>query len=137
MRTLKSFFLPAVFSILVLSGYAQKQADYPVKTAIQEMADQNLYETSRTVGFAGTESKQYQRFQQLMSLPTDRLIELAHHKTAVVRLYAYQALKKKEADIPGSLSDLLMNDRTLVATLNGCIAGRKTVSELAKQDLGF
>jgi hypothetical protein len=139
MRTLKSFFLPIIFSLLVLSGYAQKQVDNPLKTAIQEMADHDLYETSRTVGFAGTVSKQYQRFQQLLSLATERqLVELAaEHKNAVVRLYAFQALKKRKAVIPGGLFEQFMNDRTRVTTLNGCVGDKKTVGDLATQDLRF
>jgi hypothetical protein len=139
MRTLKFFVLPAIFSIMVLSGYAQQQADTPLKTVIQEMADQDLYETSRTVGFAGSVSKQYQRFQQFVSLATEKqLAELAiRHKNAVVRLYAFQALKKRKANIPDSLYDQFMSDRSAVATLNGCVGDKKTVSELAMQDLRF
>jgi hypothetical protein len=139
MRTLKSFFLPIIFLLLVLSGYAQKQADTPLKTAIQEMADHDLYETSRTVGFAGTASKQYQRFQQFLSVATEQqLTELAaRHKNAVVRLYAFQALKKKKADIPAGLWEQFINDGTAVSTLNGCIGDKKTVSELVKESLRF
>lgn len=134
---MRSFFLPLIFSILVLSGHSQNQSDDHLKTVIQEMAVHDLYETSRTVGFAGTVSKQYQRFQQLMTLPTEHLTELARHRNAVVRLYAFQALKKKNADIPSILFDRLMNDRTLITTLNGCISDKKMVSELARQDLKF
>jgi hypothetical protein len=124
---------------MTASGHGQKQSDDPLQTVIQEIARQDVYEVSRTVGFAGALSKQYQRFQQLSSLATEQqLTELAvRHKNAVVRLYAFQALKKRKVDIPDGLSEQFMNDRSVVMTLNGCVGDKVTVSELARRDLKF
>lgn len=139
MQTIRYYFLSILFSVFLLSVHAQKQADDLLKPVIQEMAGHNLYETSRTVGFAGTVSKQYQRFQQLLTLGTEQqLTELAaQHKNAVVRLYAFQALKKKKAYLSDGLINRFINDGSMVATMNGCIADKEPVSELARRNLGF
>jgi hypothetical protein len=57
------------------------------------------------------------------------------NKNAVVRLYAFQALKQKHADVGGDLLKQFQHDETMVETLEGCIGGKKTVKELAAQNL--
>ena len=99
----------------------------------------NIYEMSYTVGYAGTISKQYLRFKQLLQLATSKqLSELAvNHNNAVVRLYAYQALKQKLVTIPENIIAFFAIDHTVVKTLWGCFGGSQMISVLVKQHLIF
>lgn len=94
---------------------------------------------SYTVGYAATVSKQILRFNQLINIANDtQLTALAiNHSNAVVRLYAYQALKQKVTAIPQDVISHLINDHTVVETLWGCFGGSKAISSLAKEDLKF
>lgn len=106
---------------------------------VTAIANRNVYEVSYTVGFAGTVLKQYLRFKQLLSLATEQQLTYlaAQNKNAVVRLYALQALRQKHIDISDNLLAQFEHDKTIVMTLNGCNGDKKTVSELAKQNLQF
>ena len=97
-----------------------------------EMAQHNIYE-SKTIGFTGLQSKQYQRFQQLLSIATtDQLIDLAtNHHNAVVRLYSFQALHQKKITIPEKLSAQFENDKTMIDVYRGCVRETKSISNIA------
>lgn len=120
----------------ILSFGQQRQAD-SLTALVTAMAHSNIYESSYAVGFAGSVSKQFQRYEQLKALATDQqLLNLAeHHKYAVVRLYALQALKKRKVVIPEELMRKFSHDKTLVKTLNGCTGDEKPLNELLNQDL--
>ncbi len=133
----KSFFLLSLFIITVISSFGQRQRDDSLAKVIKEIAYNNVYEVSYTVGIAGAISQQLQRFDMLLSLSTnDQLLNLAtHNKSAVVRLYAFQALKRKKIEIPSTIIQQFQNDNTIVATLNGCVVDKKRVSTLAQQNI--
>src|SRR5690349_10459362 len=120
-------FFPSVFLVLIFTsaaatGKQHVKAD-EVTAIVDSISSSNIYETTYAVGFTGALSEQYQRFARLAKLARiEQLIDLAGtHPNAVVRLYAYQALKKRKAIIPGSLISRFGHDNTVVRTLNGCI----------------
>ena len=135
----KTVILMALFFVTSLFCFGQKQTNDSLKAVVTAIANSNVYEVSYTVGFAGTVSKQYLRFKQLLSLATEQqLTDLASlNENAVVRLYALQALRQKHANISGSLLEQFQHDRTIVTTLNGCNGDKKTVSELTSWNLQF
>ena len=104
---------------------------------VNEIAKYNIYETTNTVGYANVISKQYQRFELLISLATEeQLTNLAtHNKNAIVRLYALQALKRKKINISSVMRQQFQNDITIVETLEGCLGDKKSVHMLAMQEL--
>ncbi len=108
-----------------------------LESTVNEMAKYNIYETTNTVGYANVVSKQYQRFELLINLATEeQLIKLAtHNKNAIVRLYALQALKRKNMNISSVMKQQFQNDNTLVETLEGCLGDKKSVHILAMQEL--
>ncbi|MEO6870025.1 MAG: hypothetical protein ABI168_10290 [Ginsengibacter sp.] len=133
----KSVFL---FTLLIMTGvssFGQRQSEDSLSTVVKAIANNNVYEVSLTVGYAGTISEQLKRFDLLLSLTTnDQLLDIAgHNKNAVVRLYAFQALKRKKIEMPKILIQQFLNDSTIVETLNGCIADKKSVNTLAQQNI--
>jgi hypothetical protein len=98
---------------------------------VREIAKCNRYE-SQFVGFSGSPSAQFKRFEKLKIIAeVQELLKLANeHGNAVVRLYAYDALIEKKEKIPPELKSKLSKDKTVVSTLNGCIGGEKNVGEI-------
>lgn len=135
----KPALLLTFFSATTLSCFAQKQLTKSLNAVVKAIANSDVYEVSYTVGFAGSVSQQYLRFNQLLSMATEQqLTDLAaQNKNAVVRLYALQALRQKNAKVPDSLLEKFQQDRTIVLTLSGCNGDKKMVSELAGQKLEF
>lgn len=108
-----------------------------LNSTVNEIAKYNIYETTNTVGYANVISKQYQRFELLISLATEeQLTNLAtHNKNAIVRLYALQALKRKKINISSVMRQQFQNDITIVETLEGCLGDKKSVHMLAMEEL--
>ena len=133
----KSTFLFTLLIIIGISSFGQRQNNDSLATVVKEIANNNVYEVSYTVGIAGAISQQLQRFDLLLSLSTnEQLLNLAtHNKNAVVRLYAFQALRHKKIEIPAALIQQFQNDKTIVKMLNGCIGDKKSVSTLAQQNI--
>ena len=133
----KNIILGLAVSLLGFSNSieAQKIKNYALQNAIKEISKLNVYETTCTVGYANTPSSQYERFTILATLATDKeLITLAEkHKNPVVRLYSYQALKKKNVEIPTSLIAKFKSDRDAVISLQGCLAENTTVNKLSNE----
>lgn len=73
-------------------------------------------------------------FEQLLSLSTEQQLNdlAAHHKNGVVRLYAFQALKRKKSNISEALVQQFQNDNTKIKTLNGCQGDEKTINFLSQ-----
>ena len=117
------------------NSFAQKENTKTLSKTIKEIAAFNIYETSCTVGYAGTASSQYQRFNLLTSLATTpQLIILAtKYKNPVVRLYSFQALKKRNINIPASLADKFKSDQDEVISLQGCLAENTKVHLLTNE----
>lgn len=124
MQVLRKMFLLSSFLIaarIYSFGHGQKKDSF--KEVIEAMAEGNVYEASYTVGYAGTISRQYQRFEKILLLATDQqLIDLAvHHTNAVVRLYPFQALKRKKISISSDIIHQFEHDKAVVKVLTGCI----------------
>lgn len=138
METLKkSVFL---FTLCIMTGifsFGQSQNSDSLKNVVNAMAHSNIYEVSYNVGYTGIISQQFLRFKQLLSLATDeQLLDIAaNNKNAVVRLYAYQALKQKKIEIPTTLIQQFKDDKTIVKMLNGCILDKKSLNTLYQQNL--
>ncbi len=77
-------------------SYAQHIQLQSLDLIVLHMADHNIYE-SAIIGFAGQKSNQHKRFEQMTTLASEeQLLDLAaHHNNAVVRLYAFRALKQR------------------------------------------
>ena len=140
MHTIQKLIILTILSLVTGNiSFGQKPKNDSVAIIVTGIANTNIYEVSSTVGYAGSLSKQYQRFEGLSSLATEQqLLDLAsRNENAVVRLYALQALKQKKINIPEVLVEQFNNDRTIVTMLKGCIGNKKTVNELAKQNLKY
>jgi len=113
----------------------QPQLSDSVVKILKEISRHNIYEY-KTVGIAGTLSKQYQRYEKLEKVATvDELIQISkEYKNAVARLYAFQALKHKGATISKDLQEQFEQDKTEVQTLNGCFGNTSKVDELSKEN---
>lgn len=125
-----------LFAILVFAQiicFCQTHKLATINTIVNEMAANNLYERSAKIGYAGTHSKQLELYEQLKATASENeLIDVAmNHKSAVVRLYAFDALKQKTKIIPKSLIEKFGSDSTEVMTLTGCIGEKRRVKSLA------
>lgn len=102
---------------------------------LRDISKHNVYEY-KTVGIAGTLSKQYLRYEQLARVATiDELLQISKdYKNAVARLYAFQALKLKGSTIPKDLQEQFDSDKTEIQTLNGCLGNISKIAELSKEN---
>jgi hypothetical protein len=102
---------------------------------LRDISMHNVYEY-KTVGIAGTLSKQYLKYEQLARVATiEELLQISKdYKNAVVRLYAFQALKLKGTTIPKDLQEQFDNDKTEIQTLNGCLGNISKVNEISKEN---
>lgn len=68
---------------------------------IDEIVVNKVYEQSYAMGYAASYSRQLQLYTKILSIATeDQVIEIAKNKrSAVVRFYAFQALKEKKTKI--------------------------------------
>ena len=132
---LKSLTLIILF--LVTASITHGQIENTLTKTVNEIIKCNIYETTNTVGYAGVVSKQYQRFEKLISLANqEQLTDLAiHNPNAIVRLYALQALKRKKIHISDGMIQQFQNDNTVVETLEGCLGDKKSVNMLSIQEL--
>lgn len=135
----KATFLVTFSLAIGAFSFGQKPKSDSVAILARAIANSDIYEVGYTVGYSGSISQQYQRFQRLVFLATEQqLIDLASRfENPVVRLYAFQALRQKKANISEVLFKQFQNDKTIVTMLKGCIGDKKTVNDLAKQNLNF
>jgi hypothetical protein len=138
MRQIRLFALSSVL-LTFMNSRSGAQTNERLLKIVDEMSQSNVYEMSYTVGFAGSLSKQYERFNQLVASATsEQLLDYAQsHTSPVVRLYAFQALKHQKVAIPEAIVQRFKVDTTTVATLRGCEGGRQQVRMLAAQDFGL
>ena len=124
-------FLTVHFSIV--TGNAQGITLQSVDLIVLQMADHNLYESEYT-GLSRLKSKQYQRYEQLINISTDeQLLNLAvNHTHAVVRLYAFKALKNRKISLPEKVMEQFKNDESTVTSFIGCIRSKTTIGQLVK-----
>ncbi len=133
MQVLKRIWLSVSLLFVSLSFCQGQNIQFnTVGLVVFEMAQHNIYE-SHTIGYASLKSKQYERFQQLLTMATtEQLLDLANnHHNGVVRLYCFQALKHKKISIPDVLSEQFKNDKSQVNVYRGCVRELKTVSNMA------
>jgi hypothetical protein len=135
----KKFFLATLFALSIGFSFGQQRQEDSLTMIVAAIARSNVYEASYTVGYRGMVSKQYQRFEQLIDLATEKqlLALVEQHKNAVVRLYAFQALKARKVAISEKLKRQFHDDKTVVKVLKGCVADERSLSVLATQDLKF
>ena len=135
--TTRTKFLTFSILLMLTAFISFGQKPNLLNSTVNEIAKYNIYETTNTVGYANVISKQYQRFELLISLATEeQLTNLAtHNKNAIVRLYALQALKRKKINISSVMRQQFQNDITIVETLEGCLGDKKSVHMLAMQEL--
>lgn len=115
------------------ASYAQPN---DIGVVVFNIAMENRFEGAY-VGFAGTKSKPYASYEQLVKLAdSTQLAGLClHHFNAVVRLYAAQALQEKNIAIDKKIDEKMQGDNTTVFTLKGCIANNETLATIYKRDL--
>ena len=130
------FLLLAGFFLSISFLQAQKLNITALPMVVNGMAAHNVYE-SETVGIANAVSKQFQRYLQLIAIATEeQLLDLAtNHTNAVVRLYAFQALRERKINIPKGLQQKFKDDETRVNVLEGCIANQFALNKLAATPL--
>jgi hypothetical protein len=135
--TTRTKFLTFSILLMLTTFISFGQKPNLLNSTVNEIAKYNIYETTNTVGYANVISKQYQRFELLISLATEeQLTNLAtHNKNAIVRLYALQALKRKRINISSVMRQQFERDNTMVETLEGCLGDKKSVKILAIQEL--
>ena len=121
---------------LITASFGQTAMYDQVTKIVKELATTNRYDESFTIGIGGIISPQYQLFEQLVSLATpQQLLDLTTHKNAVVRLYAFQALKRKQVVIPDKYLKQFDNDQTLITVMRGCILEQQPVNMLINHTL--
>lgn len=122
-----------LFLFSTVNGEGQVRIRKTVTRIAKAIARQDTYDESVSFGFAGTESKQWERFEDLLKTASaPELLKLAgHDRHAIVRIYALKALKTKGVKIPSSLVAQFSEDHSRIQTRDGCIGGEQTASELA------
>jgi hypothetical protein len=129
-KTLLLAIIPVFIQTVV---YARDNKPDTVQMIVDEMAVNGVYKRSYTIGYTGSYCKQLELYTKLLSVAAeDQLIELAkNNKSAVVRLYAFQALKEKKAKIADKVVYQFEEDNAQVITLSGCFGDKKQVKSLA------
>lgn len=133
----KNFMFALILILGVMYARGQIKKGNAIDSITKELAANNIYERSYTVGYAGSASRQLELFQKLRSIASEKeLTKLClHNKNAVVRLYAFQALKQKAKTIAELLQNNFKTESSIVVTLTGCIAHKEPVSSLACKPL--
>lgn len=131
MKTLK--YAAILLSLVAWIQFSKAQTtSAPVEMVLFEMAQHNIYESSY-VGFSAAPSQQFKRFLQMKELATTGQLQqyASSHHNAVVRLYAFKALKEMKREIPASLAQQFKNDSSTVSIFIGCIKNIQKVSSVA------
>jgi len=83
------------------------------------------------IGFAGTKSKQFERFEELSRHASiSELVTLTGHGNAAVRVYAYWALESKNYNGLATIKPKMKDDTTEVSYMTGCVISKQTVSKI-------
>ncbi len=99
---------------------------------INEIAANHLYERTCIVGYSGRVSRQMQLFQEVMSSASKTTLTgiALRNNNAVVRLYAFQGIKRKAKIISEAVSKIFNSDSSEVITLTRCFGNKKLVRSL-------
>ena len=100
---------------------------YDVETLVNSIAEANIV-TCESIGFAGSPSGVYKDFERLKRKASkEELIELTHHDSAAVVVYAAYALIDRELIEPDKLLYQFLDNRESVSTMCGCLFSSSTV----------
>ena len=92
-----------------------------LKKIVNGIEKGNRVESSH-IGYAGSPSNQYKKYEQLKKIATvEQLTALTDHKNPAVRCYAFQALASKNADNVFAVLLKHLHDTSSVETQSGCI----------------
>ena len=118
-----------------LSDTSIKESIFPTKNKdkIEKIvADIGRYETvdAAIVGFSGTKSAQYKRFEKLLWGATDsQLMKLTDNFNSNVKAYSFWALAIKKYPAIKTILEKHLNDRQTFQYLNGCVGSTKKINE--------
>lgn len=122
----KFLFILTVFFFAVNTSFSQYNFDSTkirpeILKIVHKIAKINELQ-SETIGYSGTRSKQYKRYEKLRDRARkNELLELTGHSNAVVRCYAFWGLRDRQEN---DLFDLLlkhMADSATIITFEGCV----------------
>ena len=131
----KFLFITILFFILFIGqSYSQYNFDSTkVRPEILKIAKKiaKVNEVqSKSIGFTGTRSKQYLRYEKLKNIAhKNELVQLTNHFNPVVRCYAFWALRDRQES---NIFPLLLNhihDTVKVITQTGCIGEYKKTED--------
>lgn len=121
-------FILSLFGQIDCNGQSQIREE-KINALADSIAKDNVLK-SRSVGYGGVRTTQWETFEKLKKHATDeQLVSLIDHKNAVVRCYSFQALAgRKRVDIfPILLKHI--NDTTKIETFRGCIVSSQTAGD--------
>ncbi len=130
-----------ILTILMLVGatlvFGQESASVTVGDDVQAIVkDMEQYKvvTGYSSGITGQVSEQYQLFIRLREkATTEELIELTNHENALVKCYAFWALKAHKDVDRNVLLEKHYDDDRKITFLHGCIGTATTVYELMQR----
>lgn len=100
---------------------------------VGEMAHSGVYERG-LVGIAGMPSQQDNRLDKIKQLASDsQLFVLIKNSSPIVRLYSFIALLDRHASIPSETVKRLLNDQSIIVSLNGCLATERSMGSIARE----
>ena len=100
-----------------------------IQIIVDSMAKYNQL-TSSGVGYAGIRTAQWERYENLSKTATlPELRALTHHKNAVVRCYAYDALTARRDTASFTILLAHLRDTAKVSTIFGCIISEETAGD--------
>ncbi|MBI3260642.1 MAG: hypothetical protein HYZ54_14380 [Ignavibacteriae bacterium] len=98
-----------------------------LRTIVDEIEKNNCVASSH-IGFAGSPSSQWTRYEQLEKVATvEQLVKLTNHKNPTVRCYAFEALVAKNSDKVFNILLDHLHDMASVSTLSGCLGWGESV----------
>lgn len=99
-----------------------------ISELVQKIAEVNEVQDAH-IGYAGSPSEQYERFELLKSKATIKeLVDLTNHKNKVVACYASWGLVDKQyGHLDDLLNNFIENDHN-VSTFSGCLKGSDPIS---------
>jgi len=157
MRLIKIYYVFVIVSIFCTSENEHKktfaknlswkhhQKDTTVATQYPELLKETNIQTLITgielsdrvyiggIGITGEESREYDCYKRLCEIcPDSVFVRLSFNKSAVVRLYAYYALLKKNKTLALRVQERLLNDKKLVSCQSGCIIMKMPISSFVQ-----
>jgi hypothetical protein len=132
-RMINTYFSNFIIGALLLSTMAcgNSAANNQAEKLLAEINKTGRYESER-VGFAGTQSEQYKRYQQLLKANTTDLIKQYSSARGVAKVYLFKAIAFKDKANARLLFEK-DKDGTAIHTLFGCLGGTTTVKKLEEQ----